>query len=73
MVQAFKPDDYNNRRRFCQAMLNNIERNEERVHNLWMSDEAHFHLSGYVNKQNFRYWSSDNPHELHEKPLQLKK
>jgi hypothetical protein len=23
----------------------------------WCSDEAHFHLSGTVNKQNFRYWA----------------
>ena len=33
------------------------------------SDEAHFHLSGSVNRQNFRYWSESNPRELHEKPL----
>ena len=29
------------------------------------SDEAHIHLSGMVNKQNFRYWSQINPRELH--------
>ena len=29
-------------------------------------DEAHFHLSGTVNKQNFRYWSESNPQELHQ-------
>lgn len=34
-----------------------------------MSNEAHFHLSGFVNKQNFRYWSDSNPKTLHEKPL----
>ena len=33
------------------------------------SDEAHFHLCGTVNKQNFRYWVVDNPRELHERPL----
>jgi hypothetical protein len=33
------------------------------------SDEAHFHLSGTVNKQNFRYWSHSNPWELHQRPL----
>ena len=33
------------------------------------SDEAHFHLSGAVNKQNFRYWVKRNPRELQERPL----
>jgi len=29
-----------------------------------MTEEAHFHLSGYVNKQNYRYWAPENPQEL---------
>jgi len=33
---------------------------------LLSSDEAHFHLSGAVNKQNFRYWAERNPGELQE-------
>ena len=33
-----------------------------------MSDEAHFHLYGTVNKQNFRYSSAANPHEPHQRP-----
>ena len=43
-----------------------INQNQELVNNLLMSDEAHFHLSRFVNKQNFRYWSATNPTELHE-------
>jgi hypothetical protein len=31
-----------------------------------MSDKAHFHLSGCVRKQNFRYWSDPNPCQLHD-------
>ena len=38
-----------------------------------MSDEAYFHLSGFVNKQNFRYWSATNPIELHERPRHCSK
>jgi len=34
-----------------------------------MSYEAHFYLSGFVNKQTFRYWSAINPTGLHERPL----
>lgn len=26
------------------------------------SDEAHFRLDGYVNKQNFRFWGTKNPY-----------
>jgi hypothetical protein len=31
---------------------------------LLSSDEAHFHISRAVNKQNFRYRAECNPHEL---------
>ncbi|KAL1453998.1 hypothetical protein WDU94_010295 [Cyamophila willieti] len=34
-----------------------------------MSDEAHFHLSEYVNKQNYRFWGTENPRICHEEPL----
>ena len=29
-----------------------------------MTDEEHFHLSSYINKQNYRYWAPENPQEL---------
>ena len=34
-----------------------------------MSYEAHFHLRGYVNKQNCCIWSLENPKMIIEKPL----
>jgi hypothetical protein len=33
------------------------------------TDEAWFHLSGFVNSQNNRYWSAENLHSVHEVPL----
>jgi hypothetical protein len=39
------------------------------IHTLWMPNEPHFHLYGSVNKQNFHYWSEENPCQLHKQPL----
>ncbi|KAF2357472.1 hypothetical protein FHG87_011770 [Trinorchestia longiramus] len=38
-----------------------------------MSDEAHFHFSGYVNKQNCRIWAQQQPKHFVEKPLHSQK
>jgi hypothetical protein len=32
----------------------------------FFSDEASFHLQGYINTQNYRYWSLYNPHLAYE-------
>ncbi|GFW60745.1 hypothetical protein TNCV_570911 [Trichonephila clavipes] len=37
------------------------------------SDEAHFWLNGYVNKQNCRIWSEANPQVYVEAPLHPEK
>ena len=54
-------------------MLDLSAEDEDLVKNIRMSDEAHFHASGFVNKQNFHYWSQANPRALHEKPLHSQK
>jgi hypothetical protein len=43
------------------------EHGEAILHNVWFSDEAHFHLDGVVNRQNVRFWGSENPHMLTER------
>jgi len=73
IVQALNTRDYGTRVRFCQEMLDLIGEVEDLVNNIWVSNEAHFHVSGFVNKQNFRYWSQANPRALHEKPLHFQK
>ena len=37
------------------------------------SDEAHFELGGYVNKQNCQTWATEKPYEYIEKPTQPKR
>jgi len=54
-------------------MLDLIGEDEDLVNNIWVSHEAHFHVSGFVNKQKFRYQSQANPTALHEKPLHSQK
>jgi len=54
---------------FCNEFLDLVKNNSVIVNTLLMSDEAHFHVSGYVNKQKCYYWAPNNPHELHQHPL----
>ena len=65
VVHELQMRDYQNRKVCCSEMLRSVAENE----NILTSDEAHFHLSGFVNKQNFRYWADENPQNLIEKPL----
>ena len=37
------------------------------------SDEAHFDVGGYKNKQNCRIWGTENPHAYVEKPTHPKR
>ena len=45
----------------------------EILNRTFYTDEAWFHLSGYVNSQNFRIWSTDNPYQFIETPLHPEK
>ena len=34
-----------------------------------MSCEAYFHVGGYVNKRNYRFYGAENPMIVHEQPI----
>lgn len=40
---------------------------EENLENIWFTDEAHFHQSGYQNSQNYRQYAAQNPRFALEK------
>ena len=50
-----------------------IEDNSIDPRNIIFSDEAHFWLNGYVNRQNYRFWGSQKPEMVLVKPLHPKK
>jgi hypothetical protein len=54
---------------FAEGRIAALEENPELLRNLFFSDEAHFYLNGEVNRQDFRYWSDENPHWYAEEPL----
>jgi hypothetical protein len=73
VVQKLEEGDAAKRLVYIKEMLDLINRNKEVLNNLIMSDEAHFHLIGLLNKQNCRYWSDRHPRELVQKPLHSSK
>ncbi|GFT59285.1 putative transposable element [Trichonephila clavipes] len=61
------------RRRFVEWAQNEIAVVLDFHKQILFSDEAHFWLNGYVNKQNCRIWSEANPQVYVETPLHPEK
>ncbi|GFX23340.1 hypothetical protein TNCV_4936551 [Trichonephila clavipes] len=61
------------RRRFVEWAQNEIAVVPDFHKRILFSDEAHFWLNGYVNKQNCRIWSEANPQVYVETPLHQEK
>ncbi|GFV66176.1 uncharacterized protein TNCV_2901021 [Trichonephila clavipes] len=70
---AIHQNNHQARRRFVEWAQNEIAVVPDFHKQIWFSDEAHFWLNGYVNKQNCRIWSEANPHVYVETPLHPEK
>ncbi|GFV30106.1 DUF4817 domain-containing protein [Trichonephila clavipes] len=73
LVQELKPNDHQARRRFVEWAQNEIAVVSDFHKRILFSDEAHFWLNGYVNKQNCSIWSEANPQVYVETPLHPEK
>lgn len=73
LTQELKPLDHQKRRLFADWTLEQLEVDPNFAKKIIFSDEAHFWLNGFVNKQNCRFWCENNPQEIHEKPLHPEK
>lgn len=69
LTQELKPADHGQRRAFANWILQMNANDNNFCDKIIFSDEAHFHLNGYVNKQNCRIWGNENPREIHEIPM----
>ncbi|GFT12533.1 uncharacterized protein TNCV_5093351 [Trichonephila clavipes] len=70
---AIHQNDHQARRRFVEWAQNEIAVVPDFHKRIFFSDEAHFWLNGYVNKQNCRIWSEANPQVYVETPLHPEK
>ncbi|GFU17062.1 hypothetical protein TNCV_2480051 [Trichonephila clavipes] len=70
---AIHQNDHQARRRFVEWAQNEIAVVPDFHKRILFSDEAHFWLNGYVNKQNCRIWSEANPQVYVETPLHQEK
>ncbi|GFW52208.1 uncharacterized protein TNCV_2426551 [Trichonephila clavipes] len=70
---AIHQNEHQARRRFVEWAQNEIAVVPDFHKRILFSDEAHFWLNGYVNKQNYRIWSEANPQVYVETPLHPEK
>jgi hypothetical protein len=67
------PGDCAKRVNYCRWFKNLIHGNFGVLDQVFFTDKAWFHLSGYVNSQNYRTWRTENPHNYTETPLHPQK
>ncbi|GFV79906.1 hypothetical protein TNCV_2258521 [Trichonephila clavipes] len=70
---AIHQNDHQARRTFVEWAQSKIAVVPDLHKRILFSDEAHFWLNGYVNKQNYRIWSEANPQVYVETPLHPEK
>jgi len=71
MVQAINDQDTVNRKTLCEVLLNTLDNDD--LNHVLMTDEANFHVCGNVSSQNYCYWATENPRDIHQKTFHSEK
>ena len=71
MVHRINDQDTVNQKTVCEVLLNALVNDD--LNHILMTDEVNFHLCGNVNSQNCSYWTTVNPRDTHQKPLNSEK
>lgn len=66
LVHELNEDDPDRRLEFCERLMDLCHDNPQFSKKIVFSDEATFCLHGSVNRQNCRYWATENPHWMME-------
>lgn len=69
LTQKLKERDHLQRRNFASWIIEQRTTDPLFSSKILFSDEAHFTMDGFVNKQNCRIWGDENPRVIHEKSL----
>lgn len=70
--QELTENDYERRIEFCTWAQNNIRQNGTFFNNVLFTDESTFHRNGFVNRHNYHYYDTANPHKLRMNSFQHK-
>ena len=73
LTQQLKPADLSQRRRYAERLLEHQSVDDNLSNKIFFSDEAHFTLNWYVNKQNYHICGSENAQVIEENPLHPEK
>ena len=73
LVQEWKPNKLPQRRIFVEWALGKLAEKPPFYRKIVFSDKTYFWLNGYINKQNSRFWSEDQPEELQKPPMHPEK
>lgn len=69
IVKELKPTVHDKRRTFTEWILGAQWQDADFTYRIIFSDETHFYLLSYINKQNCRIWENESPRETQEKEM----